>query len=121
MNGWASGDGGTIIHTTDGGGIVGVEEIKTTSSIPDDYLLFQNYPNPFNPSTTIRWQIPKAGFVTLKIYDVLGKEITTLVDEYKPVGEYKIEFNGMDLSSGIYFYQLKTGGFIQTKKMILIK
>ena len=92
---------------------------------PPDYFLEQNYPNPFNPSTKISWQSPVGSWQTLKIYDVLGNEITTLVDEYKEAGRYEIEFNSSVIknqpSSGIYFYQINAGDFIQTKKMILIK
>ncbi len=98
-----------------------------------EFDLFQNYPNPFNPSTTISWQSPVSGLQTLKVYDVLGNEITTLIDEYKPAGRYEVEFNTAssikNLASGIYFYQLKAGdpstgsgqSFIQTKKMIYLK
>ena len=105
--GWASGEGGTIIHTIDGGGIVSVEN--------------ENYPNPFNPSTKISWQSPLGSWQTLKVYDVLGNQIGTLVDEYKPAGKYEIEFNAGKFTSGVYFYQLKAGDIIQTKKMILVK
>ncbi|NWF50421.1 MAG: T9SS type A sorting domain-containing protein [Ignavibacteriaceae bacterium] len=107
------------------------------SSTEEEYLSFdfnlnQNYPNPFNPNTTISWQSPVAGRQSLKIYDILGNEIATLFDEYKPAGEYKVEFNASsvtrDLSAGsknlasrIYFYQLKAGSFVQTKKMTLLK
>ncbi len=94
------------------------EEVNTTVN---NYSLFQNYPNPFNPSTTIRWQQPEAGVVTLKIYDVLGNEVAMLINEDKPVGEYEIEFNGNNISSGVYFYQIKSAYFNQTKKMILLK
>jgi photosystem II stability/assembly factor-like uncharacterized protein len=91
-----------------------------------NYALDQNYPNPFNPSTTISFEIPEIGFVTLKIYDVLGNEIATIVNEEKQAGKYEIKFfldqnYSPDITSGIYFYQLKTRSFIQTKKMILIK
>jgi hypothetical protein len=89
-------------------------EIKT-------YSLSNNYPNPFNPSTTIKYQIPKSGLVTLKVYNVLGKEITTLVNEEKSVGSYEITFDASGLSSGIYFYKLSADNFQQTKKMILLK
>ena len=89
------------------------------------YSLSQNYPNPFNPSTNIKYQIFEAGLVSLKIYDVLGNEIVTLVDEEKPAGVYEVNFNTglihQNISSGIYFYQLKAGNFIQTKKMLHIK
>jgi hypothetical protein len=95
-------------------------------NIVSNFFLSQNYPNPFNPSTTIRWQQPEAGIVTLKVYDILGNEITTLVNEELPAGEYEVEFNShsgevRNLSSGLYFYQLTAGKFIQTKKMILVK
>ncbi len=85
------------------------------------FSLSQNYPNPFNPTTTIRYQIPHAGFVSLKIYDVLGKETAALVNEEKPAGEYNVTFDGSNLSSGVYFYQLKSGSFVETKKLILMK
>ena len=85
------------------------------------FSLKQNYPNPFNPNTTIKYSIPNAGNVTLKVYDVLGKEVATLVKEAKPGGEYEVEFDGSKLPSGIYFYQLKAGNFIQIRKMVLLK
>ncbi|HSW56406.1 MAG TPA: T9SS type A sorting domain-containing protein [Ignavibacteriaceae bacterium] len=109
--------------------------------ISDDFVLHQNYPNPFNPSTVISYQLPVSSDVTLKVYDILGNEIATLVNEEKPAGTYEVEFNiysdeGRNLSSGIYFYQIKVGGsvrkdsfeeinsgqgFIETKKMILLR
>ncbi len=91
------------------------------SLIPTEYRLEQNYPNPFNPSTVISYQLPVGGDVTLKVYDILGNEIATLVEEYKPSGRYEVEFNASELPSGVYFYQLKAGNYIETKKMILIK
>ena len=87
----------------------------------DDFALFQNYPNPFNPTTTIKYQIPELSFVTLKVYDVLGNEIATLVNEEKPVGISETTFNAASLSSGIYFYRLQAGAFSKTKKMIFLK
>ena len=87
---------------------------------PSTFRLFQNYPNPFNPSTTIKYSIPHIENVTIKIYDVLGREAKTLVNEEKPAGVYEINWNASKLSSGVYFYQLKAGEFIQTKKMILL-
>ena len=95
-------------------------------SEPTNFSLAQNYPNPFNPSTMISYQLPVGGDVTLKVYDILGNEIATLVNEYKPAGRYQIEFNShsgkvRNLTSGVYFYQLKAGEFLQTKKMILLK
>lgn len=92
---------------------------------PIHYLLSQNYPNPFNPSTRISWQSPISGWQTLKVYDVLGNEVVTLVDENKPAGKYEVEFQSTigirRLASGVYFYRLYAGGFIETKKMILIR
>jgi len=90
---------------------------------PKEFALYQNYPNPFNPTTTIEYQIPAQSLVTLKVFDVLGNEITTLINEEKPAGKYNVELriDNLELSSGIYFYQLKAGRFIQTKKMVLMK
>jgi photosystem II stability/assembly factor-like uncharacterized protein len=89
--------------------------------IPGKFVLNQNYPNPFNPSTKIRWQSPISSRQTLKIYDVLGNEALTLVDEYKQAGRYEVELDASDLPSGIYFYQLKIENFVETKKMVLLK
>jgi len=85
------------------------------------YKLSQNYPNPFNPVTTIKYQMPELNFVTIKVYDVLGKEVATFVNEEKPIGSYEVEFDGSALTSGIYFYQLKTDTYIETRKMVLLK
>lgn len=95
--------------------------VEVQINIPDKFVLEQNYPNPFNPSTTIKYQIPNTGFVTLKIFDVLGNEVATLVNEEKPSGEYEVEFGAEELSGGIYFYVLKTGSFKSVKKMIFLK
>jgi hypothetical protein len=86
-----------------------------------NYYLSQNYPNPFNPTTKIRYEIPELSFITMKVFDVLGNEIATLVNEEKPAGKYEVEFNASTLPSGVYFYQLKAGKFIKTKKMVLLK
>ncbi len=98
---------------------VTVEEVNST--IIAEFILSQNYPNPFNPSTKISWQSPVSGHQTLKVYDVLGNEVANLVNEYKPEGSYEVDFNASSLSSGIYFYKLQAGSFIQTKKMIVLK
>jgi len=90
-------------------------------NIPQAYNLSQNYPNPFNPGTKIKYSIPQLSQVQIKVYDVLGNEVTTLINEEKPAGEYEVEFNGSNLPSGIYFYQLKAGEFVETKEMILLK
>jgi len=89
--------------------------------VPSEYSLSQNYPNPFNPSTKIKYSIPQASFVTLKIYDVLGNEIMTLANSEKSVGIYEVKFNASSLPSGIYFYQLQAGSFAETRKMVLLK
>ncbi len=89
--------------------------------LPTEYGLTQNYPNPFNPTTTINYQIPKDGFVTLKIYDVLGKEVATLVNENKSTGRYNVEFNAGNLASGVYLYQVMVNDFVSTKKLVLLK
>ena len=85
------------------------------------FNLHQNYPNPFNPSTSISYSISEIEFVTLKVYDVLGNEIANLVSEEIRIGNYEIEFNASKLPSGIYFYRLKAGSFVETRKMILIR
>jgi hypothetical protein len=100
--------------------IVGVDDSEE-NLIVEEYMLRQNYPNPFNPVTKIKYQIAEINFVTLKVYDVLGNEIVTLVNEEKPAGNYEVEFDGSMLPSSIYFYQLKAENFIETKKMVLIK
>ena len=94
-----------------------------SEKLPTDFILYQNYPNPFNPSTTINYKIPDFGHVSLIVYDILGRKVATLVEEYKEPGYYNVEFkvNGDGYTSGVYFYQLKSGSFIETKKMILIK
>ncbi len=81
----------------------------------------QNYPNPFNPSTTISWQSPISSHQTLKVYDILGNEVATLVDEYREAGRYEIIFDGSGIASGLYIYQLRTDNFLSTKKMLMIK
>ncbi len=91
------------------------------SGIPSEFGLFDNYPNPFNPSTSINYRTPVKSFVSLKVYDMLGKEVATLVNEEKGVGTYKIDFNATSLPSGIYFYRLQAGSFVETKKMVLMK
>ena len=90
-------------------------------TVPGTYNLYQNYPNPFNPTTTIKYSIPEVGIVSLKVYDLLGKEVVTLVSDYKPAGSYTVEFDGSHLSSGIYFYKLTSGQFTSVKKLILLK
>ena len=95
--------------------------VEVEIPLVNESLLSQNFPNPFNPSTRIQYSLNSTQKITLKVYDVLGNEIATLVNEEKPSGEYEVEFNGNNLPSGVYFYQLKAGSLIETKKMVLLK
>lgn len=98
-----------------------VTNIDEHTNSPNDFILYQNYPNPFNPSTKIGFRISDFGFVSIKIYDALGKEVSTLVNEEKSQGEYEVSFDAVGLPSGIYFYSLNAGSFTETKKMLLLK
>ena len=113
------GSNGTILHTTNGG-VTFVEE-QQIADLPTTYSLSNNFPNPFNPSTKIKYSIPQASNVLIKVFDVLGNEIETLVNKEKQIGTYEIIWNAINLPSGVYFYQLQAGEFISTKKMILLK
>ena len=101
------------------GGVTSIEGEHVTQ--PNDFVLYQNYPNPFNPSTKISWQTPVSGYQTLKVYDVLGNEVGTLINEYRPAGNYEVEFDASNLSSGVYFYTLAVGNVNVVQKMILMK
>jgi len=90
-------------------------------ALPTEYKLEQNYPNPFNPETRIRYQVSSISPVTLKIYDILGNEVTTLVNEQKDPGYYEVDFNAVSFASGVYIYRLQAGSYVSTKKMILMK
>ncbi len=94
---------------------------KSKLSSPCLYKLSQNYPNPFNPSTIIKYSIPETGYIKLKVYDILGNEVATLVKEEKTPGNYSVEWDASSLASGVYFYRIQAGSFVDTKKMILIK
>lgn len=102
-----------------------VTDVYNENQIPVFFELFQNYPNPFNPNTKIRWSLPVSSHQTLKVFDVLGNEVAKLVDEYKPAGSYEIDFDASSasggLSSGVYFYRLQADGFIETKKMTILR
>ena len=119
--GYAVGAFGTILKMGEQP-IVSVNERKIIS---EDHHLSQNYPNPFNPSTKISWQSPVGSWQTLKVYDILGNEVATLVNEYRNAGNYEIDFQSTvgshQLANGVYFYQLRVGDYIETKKMILLK
>jgi len=119
--GWAVGENGTILKRD---AITGIENIG--SKLPSSYSLYQNYPNPFNPVTKIKFEISsevksQKSNVKLVIYDILGKETTTLVNEQLQPGIYEVTLDGSNLPSGIYFYQLRSGDFVNTKKLILLK
>lgn len=115
---YAVGEGGTILKTTNGGA-VGIQIIS--NEIPQTHLLSQNYPNPFNPSTKIKFEVPKSSFVSIKIYNILGKEISTIVNEYLNASTYEVEWNAINYTSGVYFYRMEAGTFIETKRMMLVK
>lgn len=117
--GYVVGQYGTIIKTTTGGDPIGIKPIS--NSVPDKFALFQNYPNPFNPNSKIKYQIAKWVDVRLIVYDALGRKVATLVNENQTHGTYEKEWDGSNMASGVYFYQLKAGDFKQTRKMVLIK
>jgi hypothetical protein len=97
-----------------------VSNDEQSNNLPEEYSIKQNYPNPFNPATAIEYSMPEEGFVTMKVYNAIGKEVTTLVNEVKQPGNYKLTFDASLLPSGVYFYRIKAGNFFQ-KKMILMK
>ena len=100
----------------------GVTSVQNYNDLQiNNFSLYQNYPNPFNPETTIQYEIPKESYVKIIVYDILGREVEELVNEEKPAGRYKVEFNASNLSSGIYLYTLNVGSFVETRKLILLK
>jgi hypothetical protein len=103
-----------VINTLTGTGNFG-------NAIPSVYSLSQNYPNPFNPVTKINYSIPKSSLTKLRVYDLLGREVTTLVNDMKQPGMYSVDFDGTNFSSGVYFYKLEAGTFTEVKRMIMIK
>lgn len=107
------------VHWGDTNVYLGINQIST--EVPEKFSLSQNYPNPFNPATNIKFQIPKSEFVKIVVYDVLGKEVQTLVNKQLSPGTYEVDFDGSALPSGVYYYMLEAGEFNQTKKMVLIK
>jgi photosystem II stability/assembly factor-like uncharacterized protein len=114
--GYAVGENGAILKYKRN-----ITKAEDNINLPEKYVLHQNYPNPFNPTTKFKYQIQGLSFVTIKIYDVLGNEIATLVNEEIPAGNYEIDFNANGLTSGVYFYRLSADGFVQTKKMVLLR
>ena len=115
--GWSAGATGALVKLT--GLPVGIA--NNNNQIPNSYNLLQNYPNPFNPTTKISFALPKAGNVELKVYDLLGREVATLINETRTAGNYTVDFNASSIASGVYFYTIKSGDFTATKKMVLIK
>lgn len=101
--------------------ITSVEQVQTSDNLPTEFRLQQNYPNPFNPSTTIRFAIPRRSHVTLKLYDILGRKVATLVDERLQTGEHKVVFDASVLASGIYVYRIQAGKFVRSRKLMLLK
>jgi ligand-binding sensor domain-containing protein len=120
-NKWIGTYGGGLAVYREGGVILPVEEKEKSNEIPTYFALYQNYPNPFNPSTTIEFDIPEKTNVKLIVYDILGREVETLIDKELEPGKYKINFTATNLPSGVYFYTLKTSKFTKTNKMLLIK
>jgi photosystem II stability/assembly factor-like uncharacterized protein len=115
--GWVTGSNSIFKTTT--GGVIGITPIS--GEVPKFYHLSQNYPNPFNPSTIIEFSLPKNANVKIILFDVLGREVRTLANQFMKAGSYKLELNGSSLTSGVYFYRLQAGEFNQTKKMVLVK
>ena len=115
----------TINGTFNGGGTFCNQPVHVENEddlgTPEEFSLSQNYPNPFNPITTIKYSIPQSSDVSLKVYDILGKEVAVLVDEYKTTGTYIANFSASRLASRVYFYQLRSGDFVEARKMILMK
>jgi len=118
VNGYTVGNGGIILKTTNGG-VTSVS--KNMNELPSEFRLFQNYPNPFNPTTKIKFQIVKFLNVKLEVYDALGREVETLINEKMSPGKYEVEFDGSDYPSGVYYYKLYTENYSETKSMVLLK
>ncbi len=120
-------NGSSIYAGTVGGGLWMrslsqlVEVSREPAELPRQFTLSQNYPNPFNPSTAINYSLPKAGYVTITVYDAIGSKIATLVNDYKPAGSYSVSFIGKNLASGIYLYRLEAGNYSIVKKLLLVK
>ena len=113
--------------STYNGGVAMYDAGATTAAGPHasqlnkGFVLRQNYPNPFNPSTRIKYQLPQAGHIALKIYNILGQEMANLVDQFQLAGEYEVAWNAFNFPNGIYFYRLSSGEFVETKKLLLVK
>ena len=121
-HGWLLCGNGNIFYTDNNGGIVtGIDEENISNKIPESFVLYQNYPNPFNPTTEIKYALKQREHVLLKVYNISGEEVATLVNKNISAGTYSVSFNGKGLASGAYFYKLTVGNFTQSKKMVLLK
>jgi photosystem II stability/assembly factor-like uncharacterized protein len=116
---WIVGVQGTVLRTENGGLLLSVQPV--ISRVPSSLHLSQNYPNPFNPSTTIEFALPKSAFVTLRVHDLLGRQVGELVNEKLTPGTYKTQWNASGLASGVYFYRLTAGEYVETKKLLLLR
>ncbi len=123
LHGWAYGANGYGYgnYTNNGGGPILILSIKPLSKIASSYKLYQNFPNPFNPTTVISYQIPNDEFVEVTVYDLLGKQVSKLVNEFQTLGNYSISFDASNLPSGTYVYTIKAGSYVESKKMVLMK
>ncbi|PIQ09889.1 MAG: hypothetical protein COW71_04690 [Ignavibacteriales bacterium CG18_big_fil_WC_8_21_14_2_50_31_20] len=101
--------------------VISPTEVNGDNTIPNTFSLSQNYPNPFNPTTIIQYSIKEVSNVKLRVYDMLGREVKTLVNQQQSAGRYNIEFNAANLSSGVYFYRIEAGNFVASKKLLLLK
>ncbi len=117
--GYISGNNGVLLKTVNGGQVTNISPV--TNEIPRNFSLSQNYPNPFNPATNFEFSIPITGFVNLAVFDILGREIETLVNDYLKPGTYKVDWSAEKYPSGIYFYRISAGAFTETKKMMFVK
>ena len=117
--GFAVGDSGLILYTSNGGGVTSVR--YAPDDAPDRFSLSQNYPNPFNPSTIIKYRLPVSGLVSLRVFDMAGREVTTLVDGEQPAGTYTAQWNGEGCASGVYICRLQAGSLVNVKKLMLLK
>ena len=113
-------EGDTSIITTLKYTDIAVSVREERGSTPMSFALAENYPNPFNPSTTIRYELPQKGFVTLKVYNLLGQEVATIVNQKPEAGSYQVQFDGTGLASGVYFYRVKAGDYVESKKLLLL-
>jgi hypothetical protein len=117
-HGFAVGDSGVILHTSNGG-LTGIED--RYERLPAEFMLEQNYPNPFNPTTNVRFSIPYRQWVTLNVYDILGREVATLVNGAMPPGSHIVRFDAAGLSSGVYWYRMCAGDYMRARKLLVLK